>query len=173
MSLELNRRDFFRTAGGAAAVAAAGTWLGGCGGGGATANDPEANAKVKLPAYIPYEGVTPDLAGNDQGVMPAFFKYPADPVDAITEKPGRGGELTAFVATYEALPVPMDKNTMWQKINDELGVTMKLQIIPSADFDDKQSTLVASGDLPDYTMLSYNTPRLPELLGSQDRKSVV
>lgn len=167
MSLELNRRDFFRAAGCAAAVAAAGTWLGGCGGGGATANDPEANAKVKLPAYIPYEGVTPDLAGNDQGVMPAFFKYPADPVDAITEKPGRGGELTAFVATYEALPVPMDKNTMWQKINDELGVTMKLQIIPSSDFEDKQSTLVASGDLPDYTMLSYDTPRLPELLGSQ------
>lgn len=167
MNLELNRRAFFRAAGGAAVAATAGSLLGGCGGGAASENDPEANAKVKLPSYIPYEGVKPDLPGTAEGIMPAFFKYPASPVDAIAEKPGRGGELTAFVATYEALPVVMDKNTMWQKINEELGVTMKLQIITSADFEEKQQTLIASDDLPDYTMLSYTTPRLPQLLAAK------
>src|SRR4051794_30509429 len=33
---------------------------------------------VRLPTYVPFAGPKPDLAGNPQGLDPAFFKFPSD-----------------------------------------------------------------------------------------------
>src|SRR5690242_12164560 len=52
-------------AGGATAKPAAAT--------GATA---ATSGKVQLPTYVPFQGPKPDLPGNDQGLDPAFFKFP-------------------------------------------------------------------------------------------------
>src|SRR5689334_4051132 len=54
--------------------------------GGAAA--PAAGGAVKLPTYIPFEGPKPDLAGNAQGLDPAFFKFPSDLVKSVPTPPG-------------------------------------------------------------------------------------
>lgn len=162
---QLNRRSFFRAAGGTAVAAAAGPLLLGCGSSG-TKNDLKANAKVVLPKHIPYTGVTSDLPPEPAGVMPGFLRYPAEPVTGVPEKAGSGEELTAFIMQIRPVPPPMDKNEFWQNINDNLGLTLKLQMVPSPDFADKLATLIAGGEVPDFTMIS-GTPRLPQLLDAK------
>src|SRR3954451_19602703 len=39
--------------------------------------------KAALPTYLPFEGPKPDLAGNEQGLDPAFFKFPSDLIQSV------------------------------------------------------------------------------------------
>src|SRR5215472_1254945 len=39
---------------------------------------------VKLPTYLPFQGPKPDLAGNEQGLDPAFFKFPTDLTQTVS-----------------------------------------------------------------------------------------
>src|SRR5262252_1410656 len=39
---------------------------------------------VKPPTYVPFTGPKPDLAGNEQGLDPAFYKFPTDLVSTVT-----------------------------------------------------------------------------------------
>src|SRR4051812_40315332 len=64
----------------------------------------ERNTAVKLPAYIPYQGVAPDLPGNQDGLLNAFVRYPARPRRALPGTPLDGGSVSAFVPTGSPVP---------------------------------------------------------------------
>lgn len=165
MPYEMSRRSLLRLAGGAAIAASSGSLLAACGDGTTGHNTAEENAKVKLPKYIPYSGVEPDLLPEPEGVMPGFLRYPAEPVAAITEKPGSGEELSAFTVLYSPVPPAMGKNEFWQNVNDMAGVTMNMQMVPGEDWANKLSTKLAGDDLADFTMLTTGqVTRLPDLL---------
>lgn len=167
MPYELSRRSLLRLAGGAALAASSGSLLTACGSG-TTGQNVEENAKVRLPKYIRYEGVLPDLPPVPEGVMPGFLRYPAERVTAVPETPGSGEELTAFVAQYAPVPPPVGRNEFWQNLNEQLGVTMNLQMVPGADWADKLSTKLAGDDLADFMMLTTaNVTRLPDLLAAK------
>lgn len=168
MPNEMSRRSLLRFAGGAAIAASSGSLLAACGNGTAGQNSATENATVTLPTHIQYEGVIPDLPPVPEGVMPGFLRYPADPVTAVPETPGSGEELTAFVAQYAPVPPPMGKNEFWQNLNEQLGVTMNLQMVPGADWAQKLSTKLAGDDLADFTMLTTaHVTRLPDLLAAK------
>src|SRR6516165_7767837 len=42
-----------------------------------------AGGKAALPTYMPFQGPKPDLAGNEQGLDPAFFKFPSDLTQSV------------------------------------------------------------------------------------------
>src|SRR5689334_10578506 len=48
-------------------------------------------SSVQLPVSAPFNGPKPDLPGTDQGVTPAFFSYPQNPVKSVPTPPGKGG----------------------------------------------------------------------------------
>ncbi|AVT35396.1 hypothetical protein C6W10_01750 [Plantactinospora sp. BB1] len=134
--------------------------LAGCGEGGtATGGDRNrASGSARLPNYIPYTGVTPDLKGNRQGLLDAFLKYPEPPVKATDGPPGDGGEFSAFVLTNSPVPPAVGQNPFWQEMNRRLGVDLRLTIVPNPDMPTKFATLVAGDDLPDVIVPALFTP---------------
>src|ERR1700730_17889088 len=79
-------------------------------GGGATPAAGAASGGLKLPTYIPFEGPKPDLAGNPQGLDPAYFKFPSNLVKTVTTAPGDGGSISALTYLPLAPPPPMAHN---------------------------------------------------------------
>src|SRR5688500_9949285 len=64
---------------------------------------------LTLPTYVPFEnGPKPDLAGNAQGLDPAFFKFPADLVKTVPTPPGDGSTVSAIVYLTLSAPPALD-----------------------------------------------------------------
>jgi putative aldouronate transport system substrate-binding protein len=127
-----------------------------------------ASKAVQLPAYTPLAGIKPDLpASNDGLIDAAFLNYPASPIKAAPNTPGNGGEISAVTWITTPAPTPMESNSLWQAVNQALGVTLKINIQAQADYPTvKLPTILASNDLPDIVYIAPNTviPQLPAFL---------
>ena len=126
---------------------------------------------VQLPTRFPLEGIKPDLPASADGLIDAaFVNYPADPPKTVQETPGRGGEVTATTWTTSAAPTPLESNALWQTVNKELGVELKISIQAQADYATvKLPTLIAGNELPDILYIATNSviPQLPMFLKSR------
>jgi len=156
----LSRRSLL--AGTAGALAAAG--LGSCSTGGRTGEGGVQGAGLELPTYRALKAVTTDMPGDAAGVPDCFLTYPRPPVVLNKEKPGRGGTITAMLNQEVKAPAPMDRNSWWQGLNERLGTTLAMQIVPGSDYLAKLTTAVAGGDLPDVIRFPIDFPRLPDVL---------
>jgi putative aldouronate transport system substrate-binding protein len=105
---------------------------------------------VKLPTYVPFEGPKPDLAGNEQGLDPAFFKFPANLTQTVTTPPGDGSTVTAITYLTLAPPPPMEQNAAWQAVNKALNATLQMEQVTGTDYPAKINTVIAGNDLPDF-----------------------
>ncbi|MET0237879.1 MAG: extracellular solute-binding protein [Kibdelosporangium sp.] len=137
---------------------ALGTVLVACSEGTTPGNQAQTVSGIKLPSYTPFAGVTPDLKGNEQGLLDAFLSYPDPALKAFKSPPGNGGTVSAFVLTSSPVPPAVDQNPYWQELNKQLGVDLKLTIVPNADMATKFATLVAGDDLPDLIVPALYTP---------------
>jgi putative aldouronate transport system substrate-binding protein len=107
-------------------------------------------AAVKLPTYVPFQGPKPDLAGNEQGLDPAFFKFPSDLVQTVATPPGDGSTVTALTYLTLSPPPPMEQNAAWQAVNKALNATLQMDQVTAADYPAKVNTVIAGNDLPDF-----------------------
>lgn len=121
------------------------------------------NAKVQLPSYVPYNGVTADFPASGDKVQAAYVRYPASPVKAYDGVPGKGGTVTAMNNIYTPVPPGVNSNPYWQALNKKLGVNLKINMIPVDTWGSKFQTAVAGGDLPDIVQIA-SAPELPQLL---------
>jgi putative aldouronate transport system substrate-binding protein len=150
----------------AAAVAGVVPLSDGCSSGDSKKNSAAQNAKTKLPAYIPYSAVRPDLPANSNGAMAGYFTYPRNPKKAVTTPPAAGlSEVSLMTTTYTPPPPGMNKNQFWQEINKRLGTTFKLELTPDDSYGQKFQTMIAGGDVPDTVNVSLTTVNEPEVLG--------
>ncbi|MBV8862348.1 MAG: hypothetical protein JO259_10870, partial [Mycobacterium sp.] len=124
-----------------------------------------------LPTYVPQTAIKPDVPGSADGMIDsAFINYPANPVKMVTDTPGSGGDVTVTTWTTSAAPTPLESNALWQAVNKELGVTLRINVLPQADYATvKLPTLVAGGELPDILYIATNSaiPQLPQFFKSQ------
>jgi putative aldouronate transport system substrate-binding protein len=118
----------------------------GAAGGGAT----PAAGPVKLPTYVPFQGPKPDLPGNEQGLDPAYFKFPTDLVKTVTTPPGDGSTINALTYLTLAPPPPMEQNAAWQAVNKAINATLQMEQVTVADYAAKVNTVIAGNDLPDF-----------------------
>src|SRR5690349_7996197 len=163
--MPVSRRSFLGGGLAAAAVAVTGTpLLAGC------ASDKKttaaANAAVKLPTYVKYGEVKPDLPGTDV-VLDGFLKYPANPVKAITDAPGDGKPITFMTNIPGAIPPAADQNQFWQEVNKRLGSELQISMASNDEYKDKFATRIAGGDLPDILNIPTDTPQIPGLVKSK------
>ena len=173
MSHEISRRSLVRGGLAAAVLVGIGTPLlagctatatpGGTAGAGAT-------GALVLPTYVRYNGVKPDLAGNKQGVMDAFLKYPASPVKSVSKRPGDGKPITGMTQTYSPIPPGVDQNPYWQELNKRLGSDWKPSLASPGDYAQKFATTVAGNTLPD--MFNLGAVTVPQLDGFLAAKAV-
>jgi len=159
------RRRLLAGAGGLAAMAGA-TSLVGCSNGVKSANNASVNASVKLPTYVPYTAVKPDLPGTAQGVDNAFRHWPSNNPKAVSEKPGNGQTLTGMANIYYAVPPGPNKNSYWAGLNDRLGVDLQIQMVGNADYATKFPTVIAGNDIPDILQMVV-VANFPQLLESK------
>jgi putative aldouronate transport system substrate-binding protein len=133
---------------------------------GATASGGAGSA---IPAYVPFEKVKADLPGTADGVMPAFFHYPADPIRSVSGPVGSGGSVSCMATASDAPVAPEKSNAVWQEMNKQLGLEIKFTQVPGAEYLTKLNTTIAGGDYPDIVQLQ-NVAHLPDVLekGFQD-----
>src|SRR5688500_17677679 len=169
MSSHLRRRSLLKFAGAGALATVAGPALAGCGSG-STGNVGNAGKDVvPWPTYVPFSGPAPDAPGDKSGVQPLYLNYPQNLVRSVPDAPGDGSDVTAMVITYGAPPKPLESNQFWQAINKALNVNLKVVVVPDAEYGQKMTTLMASGDdLPDIIMFSnLQLPRSHEFIQSR------
>ena len=92
---------------------------------------------------------TPDFVSDGPLYEDGYNKYPANSMPSVSDVPGRGGSVTAFVQPLQAPPTPLEQNAAWQEVNRQLGAQFNFNMIPVADYRSKLATLMAGGDLPD------------------------
>src|SRR5262249_27649143 len=84
---------------------------------------------LKLPTYTPFQGPKPDLAGNQSGLDPAFFKFPSQLLKSVSKPPGDGSTVSAITYLTLAPPPPMDQNAAWQAVNKAINATLNLTMV--------------------------------------------
>lgn len=160
-SRQVDRRTLLRGVGGAAMLSAAtAPVLTACGGNSTLGDSSASNLGVKLPTYVRFEGVKPDLPATDKGVMPGYLAYPATPETVLDEPPAKGGSVSALAIIYGSIPPAVDRNKYWQELNKRLGAELTINMVPAADYKNKVVTAVAGGDLPD--LMLFTTERPPQ-----------
>ncbi|MFC6022122.1 extracellular solute-binding protein [Plantactinospora solaniradicis] len=155
MASHVHRRSLLKLAGAGAFATVAAPALSACGDG---SGGDVGNAGKNLapwPTYTPFAGPRPDSPGDESGVQPLYLNYPQQVVRSVNDTVGDGSEVTAMVITYGAPPKPVETNRLWQAINKALNVNLKVVVVPDAEYGQKMTTLMASGDdLPDIIMFS-------------------
>jgi len=162
MTWQTDRRGFLTIAGLAAGAAAGSPLLTGCGKSKST-DTAAANKKVTVPAYIPWQHADADLPAAG-GVTAGYFGFPTDPVVGVTHKPGSGGSVTAMVNLFGSVPPGLSSNAYWQSLNDQLGVNLKLNMVPDSAYQSKMATTLAGGQLPDIVQIRTDQPQRASVL---------
>ncbi|GAT66596.1 sugar ABC transporter substrate-binding protein [Planomonospora sphaerica] len=161
-----SRRGFLGLVGLSAVAAAGGGLLSACstpsgprpGSGGATAAAADKLTSL-TPTYTAFPGVKPDLPGTVSNlpgvpdVSGGFTTYPASPVQALTQKAGKGGTYTAMTPLWGPLPPGLEDNSYFQAANADIGATVQFQITDGTVYADKAIARLASGDLPDIMVI--------------------
>lgn len=160
-----NRRTFLGLAGlGALAMA------------GCTSSPPGSGTSTntnKLDAIMPKFKAL-DLAKPDI-VVPApgasgYLSYPSTLVDAITDKPGKGGAaIKVTTLNWGSVPPGLGSNKYLGAINAELGVDMDFSINDGNTYADKLTALLGARDVTDVLVVpSWNTniPRFPDAVAT-------
>jgi putative aldouronate transport system substrate-binding protein len=104
----------------------------------------------KLPTYVPFQGPQPDLAGNEQGLDPAYFKFPANLIQTVTTPPGDGSTITALTYLTLAPPPPIEQNAAWQNVNKLINATLQMEQVIGPDYPAKVNVVISGNDLPDF-----------------------
>ncbi len=136
--------------------------------GGTTGTNDEGSRSQVRPAYVRYGGVEPEMAGAEYNIPDAYSRYPADPVDAVTEPPGDGKPITVMTYTNTAIPPQLSQNQFWQELNKQAGSPIEISLTPSANqgYDQKFATTIAGDRLTDIFFLG-NVPQVPQLLAAK------
>ncbi len=162
---EVDRRTFLRLGGVAAAALGTGSLLSACGGSGGNGSGGQAANTSILPTYIPYpDKPKPDLPGDPNGLAEGFLSYPKNPKAVTSKVPGDGSDVSAMVITYDPVVPGVSSNQYWQQVNKRLGVDLKIQQIPSGDYQTKVQTATAGDDIPDFVQFQQQPPSFPDLL---------
>ncbi|CAM3667158.1 hypothetical protein OCAE111667_21175 [Occultella aeris] len=117
------------------------------------------------PAYIPFDGVTPDLPGSDIGVAPAFFSYPQNPIPREGFPLPQTDGVTALLQGGVP-PTAPDQNEAYRLFREQAGNLMEAVTINADEYRSRFQVVIAGGDIPDF-MQMLTVPQLPQLLEAE------
>jgi putative aldouronate transport system substrate-binding protein len=120
---------------------------------------------VRLPTYVALPNLPPpDLPGTSDGLLaPGYQNYPSNLIRSVPQPPGKGGEVNALTVSLSPPPTPLESNAAWQQVNKEVGVTLNIPSVSSADYPARLNTVLAGGDLPDIVAVSILSTTMPNI----------
>ena len=98
---------------------------------------------LRLPTQVAFEGPKPDLPGSTEGLDPAFFKFPTNLVKSVSQPPGDGSTISAFLYLTLAAPPAMAQNAAWQAVNKAINATLNMEMVTGADYPAKVNVTIA------------------------------
>ena len=144
-------------------VGATALGLAGCGPSNTGTTEPIRTGPAALPAYVPYEGVTPDVPGTPDGVPPLFRSYPNPPVVRDGFPLPKGAPFTALFQG-SASNVSLADNKNFTFVAEQAGATFDyVGGGYGSDYVAKLQVAMAGGDIPDLCMI-VSVAELPKLL---------
>src|SRR5215467_1320153 len=105
----------------------------------------------------------PDFPARGPLYDDGYINYPANPTTSITDAPGAGSNVVAFLSSTQPPPAPYDQNAAWQEVNKRLNANFQFNIVPQADYQAKIGALMAGGDLPDVIAAMPGINGVPNL----------
>jgi putative aldouronate transport system substrate-binding protein len=170
---DVTRRSFLRVASGVLLSAASLPVLAACSvsvpGGPAPSSaggtQSSGGGKVQLPTYAALPNLPPpDLPGSSDGLLaPGYQNYPSKLIKSVPQPPGKGGEVNALTVSLSPAPTPLESNSAWQQVNKEVGVTLRIPSISTADYPTRLNTVLAGGDLPDIIAAAIFSTTMPNI----------
>jgi len=159
-----NRRAFLALLATAAAAAGSGGLLAACSktpGRGGSATNVDALSGL-LPNYKAMSLVKADIAGTPP-VANGFLTYPSNLVDAVTDKPGKGGgTIKAMTPWWGPTPPGLDNSSYLKAVADELGVAVDFTVQDGNTYGDKLSAVLGARDVPDLLCVpSWEYGKIP------------
>ena len=113
------------------------------------------------PASVSVNGKFPSTGPG----VPDAYLFPPPPFKAVPAVPGRGGKVSILGGTQLPPMTPRDQNPYWQELDKRLGVTTDRTLVPLSSYAEKIAVVVASGDIPDLTLVRPNmAPDLNKVL---------
>jgi putative aldouronate transport system substrate-binding protein len=126
-------------------------------------------ASLSMPVHVPVRGLPPaDLAGSTDGLVPpAYSRFPATLLKSVNQQVGNGEDFTILTSTPNPPPPLPDQNQAWAMVNQQLGLNVKVPIVPSNAYEARLNTVVAGSDIPDLlevAVAGYTVPKLASFL---------
>jgi putative aldouronate transport system substrate-binding protein len=144
----LNRRQLLNVGLGVAGAAV----LAACSG--TTTRSSGKHSSLKLPNFTPARSLPGVTISKVTGVGPAYSSYPSPAYQSVAHPPITSGKpVTTFQILYPAPPPALAKNVWWQQFNKRLGAEVRPTLAAAANYADKLTTTVASGNIPDITWI--------------------
>ena len=105
-----------------------------------------------------------ELPGTPDGLLaPGYPTYPSNLIKSVPQTPGKGGDVTALTVSLSPAPSPLENNPAWQQVNKELGVSLKIPSISTADYPTRLNTVVAGSDVPDIVAAAIFSTTMPNI----------
>lgn len=82
-----------------------------------------------------------------EGVPNAYYEYPT-PFASVDSPPGKGGTVRLAHLSDKRINDRAD-NQYWQELENRLGVTLDVTLLPGAAYAERMATMIAGGDFPD------------------------
>ena len=111
---------------------------------------------MKLPTYVPFDKIEPDLAPTARGLSAGFLSYPKELVRSVAKTPGDGSKITMLTEIWTQPPTPKGSNGYWKRLDKELGVDLTAVLGTDPGYEEKFSATIAGGDLPDLLWIPPN-----------------
>lgn len=121
-----------------------------------------AGRNVTMPTYVQLQGPKPDLPGSADGLIePAYLTYPKQLFKAVSDTPGKGGDVSIMTFTTLAPAPPVDQNQAWQAINKDVGANVQVQAVSFPDYASKFAAMMTGTDLPDMFYVTGSGANIP------------
>lgn len=102
--------------------------------------------------YVPSNPLAPDAWTKPQPLTKMYDSAPAS-----------GGRVSCLIMTYNPPPTAKADNVWWQDLETRLNVEWNAVITPHANYGEKATTLIASGDMPDLFYINPGQTDAPLL----------
>ena len=127
LSHRITRRNAMKAAGGAAAASIVFPF-------GSNAQEASPSSEGYFPSPI-------------EGVPNAYYQYPK-PFTTVDSPPGKGGTVRLAHLSDKRINDRAD-NKYWQEMENRLGVTLDITLLPGAAYAERMATMIAGDDFPD------------------------
>lgn len=118
------------------------------------------------PTRVPFAGIKADIPATNPNAIDGYLSFPAARTSILPEKLGISEPVKVLAPLSIFTPPPMASNAFWQNLNDQLGVTLDIAMVPGADYTNQFQARIAGGDIPEMVRIP-SVPKLDDLLKSR------